>query len=69
MLDAALGALSGYGPVVLALMLFVGGLGVPVPGAMLLLAAGASSRAGTPTSRAAAVEMVGVAPFRARPPG
>lgn len=45
-LEAALDALSGYGPAVLALMLFVGALGVPVPGAMLLLAAGASVQAG-----------------------
>ena len=46
MLEAALGALSEYGPAALALMLFAAGLGVPIPGGMLLLAAGASVQAG-----------------------
>ncbi len=46
MLEAALEALSAYGVAALALMLFAAGLGVPIPGAMLLLAAGASAQAG-----------------------
>lgn len=38
--------LLAYSPLVLALVLFLGGLGVPVPGTMLLLAAGAFSSRG-----------------------
>lgn len=46
MLDAAPGALLAYGPVALALVLFAGCLGVPLPVTMLLLAAGALVREG-----------------------
>ncbi len=46
MLDATLGALLAYGPVALALVLFAGCLGVPLPVTMLLLAAGALVREG-----------------------
>jgi membrane-associated protein len=46
MLDGALNALQGYGPPALALMIFVGCLGLPIPCAMLLLATGAFVRTG-----------------------
>jgi len=46
MLDAAPGAFLAYGPVALALVLFAGCLGVPLPVTMLLLAAGALVREG-----------------------
>ncbi len=46
MLDAAPGAFLAYGPVALALLLFAGCLGVPLPVTMLLLAAGALVREG-----------------------
>lgn len=46
MLDAAPSALLSYGPVALALVLFAGCLGVPLPVTMLLLAAGALVREG-----------------------
>lgn len=46
MLDAAPSALLAYGPVALALVLFAGCLGVPLPVTMLLLAAGALVREG-----------------------
>jgi len=46
MLDAAPGALLTYGPVALALVLFAGCLGVPLPVTIMLLAAGALIREG-----------------------
>ena len=46
MLDGALNALQGYGPPALALMIFVGCLGLPIPCAKLLLATGAFVRTG-----------------------
>lgn len=41
---AALGYLQAYGPIVLAITLLLGGLGVPVPASLLVLAAGAFVR-------------------------
>src|SRR5215204_1338324 len=46
MLDDALSALQGYGSPALALVIFASCLGLPLPGTMLLLAAGAFARAG-----------------------
>jgi membrane-associated protein len=46
MLDDALSALQGYGAPALALVIFLGCLGLPLPSAMLLLAAGAFARTG-----------------------
>jgi len=46
MLDDALSALQGYGTPALALVIFASCLGLPLPGTMLLLAAGAFARAG-----------------------
>jgi membrane-associated protein len=45
-LNAALGYLQMYGPAVLAVALFLAGIGVPVPAAFLVLAAGAWARQG-----------------------
>lgn len=45
-LQAALGGLQTYGPIVLMVGLFLGGLGVPVPATLLLLAGGAFAREG-----------------------
>jgi len=39
-------ALIAYGPLLLALILFVGGMGIPLPGALLLMAGGAFIRQG-----------------------
>lgn len=41
-----LSAVIAYGPSLLALVLFIGALGVPLPGALLLLAGGAFARQG-----------------------
>lgn len=53
MLEATLDALSAYGLLGLTLLLLAGGLGVPVPGAVLLLATGASTQAGLVDARLA----------------
>jgi membrane protein DedA with SNARE-associated domain len=44
--DFALAALMTYGPLALALTLLLGGAGVPLPGSLVLLAAGAFARQG-----------------------
>jgi membrane-associated protein len=46
MLDDVLSALQGYGAPALALVIFLACLGLPLPSAMLLLAAGAFARIG-----------------------
>lgn len=44
--DYALAALISYGPLALGLTLLLGGIGIPVPGTVLLLAAGAFAQQG-----------------------
>lgn len=44
--EAVLKYLTEYGPIVLALVLFIAGLGIPMPAALLALAAGALARQG-----------------------
>ena len=54
-------AVITYGPALLALVLFVGGLGIPLPGALMLMAGGAFIRQGVlDISTALPLALVGV---------
>jgi membrane protein DedA with SNARE-associated domain len=59
--DALLTSVLVYGPPILGLVLLVGALGIPIPGTMLLLAAGAFVRQGVLSpAPAAALALLGV---------
>lgn len=59
--DSASDLLLNYGPLALALAIFVGALGLPLPGTALLLAAGALARGGLVNAPVAAVMAVSAA--------